>query len=76
MAVPVTERSFVRTGARFHDLLVLERIVAAKMVQVLLYLASHGVKRHNRRVIDLLLDILIIYLSHHSLPVDLKALAS
>ena len=76
VTVPVAECSFVRAGAGFHDLLVLERIVAAKMVQILLDLASHGVKRHDRRVIDLLLNILIVCLSQHSLPVDLKALAS
>ena len=76
VAVPVAECSLVRAGAGFHDLLVLERIVAAKMVQVLLDLASHGVKRHDRRVIDFLFNILIVCLRQHSLPFDLKALAS
>ena len=76
VTVPVAECSFVRARAWFHDLLVLERIVAAKMVQVLLDLASHGVKRHDRRVIDFLFDIFIVCLRQHSLPFDLKALAS
>ena len=63
---PLALRPFVGLGARLVELLVLERVVAAKVVRVLLDLARHRVQRNQGYVVCVfLLDILFIGLCCH-----------
>lgn len=67
VAIPMAESALVSPRTWLHDFLMLERIVAAKVVEILLNLTRHRVQRHHRRVVHILVDILIVCFSLQSL---------